>query len=281
MADLFASLRNAVAQRPIGATDARGERDLVGDTMPFVAASLIAWWTTVRPAGFGVGASWLTRAPAVLALIGVAATAYGIVRGTRFHVALLLGGFVAPCALTWLLGRENATALSEPLEILVGAIGWTALGVVLMRPQAVSAPKGAEGGRGPTIGAADDVARVAMREVEAEFIREEPQPRLQPRQKQPALASLPLFTAAALACAIGVMVVRVGSNEPERAILARITGAAVAIAMLSTAGDLVEVRYLSRRPATVRTRLSRAMWALAGLVLLIFIGVIFIAGRGD
>ncbi len=256
-------------------------RDVLGDIAPFVLGAIIAWWTTVRPAAFGLVGTWPTRIVASSALAGVAFAALTIGRRSRHVVAVILAAFVFPCALTWFLGRESATALSEPLEIFVGAIAWAAVGVVLMRPRAVAAPKGARGGRGPTIGAGDDVARVAMREVEAEFAREEPQQRLTPRQKQPRLALLPLWVGAAIAAVIGVMAARVGTNEPERAILARIAASGVVIALLSTAGDLVEVRYMSRKVPKAKTRLQRTAYALAALILLAFFGAIFIAGRGE
>ena len=251
-----------------------GERDVLGDTAPFIAASLVAWWTTVRPAAFGVAGSWSTRAPSLVALAGIALTAMVIVRGLRHLVAIALSSFVLPCAVTWVLGPENATALSDPWEVFVGAIAWTAIGVVLMRPRAVAAPRGAEGGRGPTIGAGDDVARVAMREVEAELVSQEPPPRLQPRQKPPGLAFIPLAAGAALSCAIGVSVMRIGSNQPDRAVLARIVGAAVAIALLSTAGDMVEVRYLPRKIPKAKTRVSRSWIAFAIAMVLLILGVL-------
>ena len=280
MADLLASLRNVFGQRPVGAVDARGERDLVGDVAPFVAAALVAWWTTVRPSAFGVAATWWTRTPGILALLGAGLIAMEIARGTRRLVTTILVVWIAPCALTWILGRQNATALSEPIEIFVGAIAWTAIGIVLMRPQAVAAPKGASGGRGPTIGAADDVARVAMREVEAEMMPGEPPPKLRPRHPMPRVASLALVVAGVLASIVGLSLARVGTNEPERAILARLAAAAGAIVLLSTAGDLVEVRYLNRAAPKPRKRLSRAMVSLAILALLVFIGLVLI-NRGD
>jgi hypothetical protein len=280
VADLFASLRNVFGQRPVGAVDARGERDLVGDVAPFVAAAIVAWWTTVRPAAFGVAATWWTRTPGILALVGGGIVAMEIARGTRRLVATILVAWVAPCALTWVLGRGNATALSEPIEVFVGAIAWTAIGIVLMRPQAVAAPKGASGGRGPTIGASDDVARVAMREVEAEMMPGEPPPKLRPRHPMPRLASLALIVAGVLASVVGLSLARVGTNEQERAILARLAAAAGAIVLLSTAGDLVEVRYLNRAVPKPRKRLSRAVVSLAILALLVFIGFVLI-NRGD
>lgn len=280
MADLFGSLRNVVGQRPLGAVDARGERDWIGDVAPFAAAALIAWWTTVRPAAFGVGATWWTRGLGVAALLGVALVAVEIVRRTRHLVPTILGAFVVPCALAWVVGRENATALSEPIEVFVGAVAWAAIGVVLMRPMAVAAPRGAAGGRGPTIGAADDVARVVAREVEADLTRGEAQARLLPRHPMPAIAALPLVAAALLAGAVGVLLARVGTNEPERAILARMVAAGVAIAMLSTAGDLVEVRYLARKPGSPGRRLRRALVPLAILLVVVLAGLL-LAGRGD
>jgi hypothetical protein len=280
VADLFASLRNVVGQRPMGAVDARGERDLVGDVTPFVAGALLAWWTTVRPAAFGVAASWWTRVPGILAVIGIALVAFEIVRGTRHLVATILAAWIFPCVLTWVAGRENATALSEPVEVFVGAIAWAAIGVVLMRPQAVAAPKGAQGARGPTIGAADDVARVAMREVEAEMTQGEPAQKLRPRHPMPRLAVTPLVVAAALCGAVGVLLLRVGTNETDRAIFARLVASAVAIVLLSTAGDLVEVRYLSRAAPKPKKRLSRALVPLAVLALLVFVGLVLL-NRGD
>ena len=128
MADVLASLRTVFGQRQMAA----GERDLVGDTAPFVAASLVAWWTTVRPAAFGLTATWATRAPAVVAIAGIALTATVIVRGMRYLIAIALASFVLPCAVTWVLGPENATALSDPWEVFVGAIAWTVWTIVLV-----------------------------------------------------------------------------------------------------------------------------------------------------
>ena len=279
MAGPLATIRAAVTQR---AGSAGAERDAVGDTLPLVAASIVAWWTTVRPAAFIAGSTWsetwASRTAALVAVFGILASGTSIVRGIRPFVAIVLGSFVLPCAATWILGPESATALSEPLEVLLGAIAWTTLGIVLMRPQAVAVPRGAEGGRGPTIGAADDVARVLMKEVEAEFAPE-PAQKLVPRQKQPRLAALPVIAAALLAALVGWQVMRVGTNAPDRAVLARIVGAACAIALLSTAGDLVEVRYLTRKVPKVRTRLQRAIVALAICALLAFIYFVAFAGK--
>jgi len=242
----------------------------------------------VRPAAFTVGSTLgdklfslgtAARVTAVLAAFGIFLSGMCIVRRWRNFVAIVLGTFVVPCTATWILGPESATALSEPLEVLLGAIGWTTLGIVLMRPQAVAVPRGAEGGRGPTIGAGDDLARVTMKEVEAEFAPQEPAQKLTPRQKQPGLAAAPVVIAAILSALVGWQVMRVGTNVPDRAVLARIVGAACAIALLSTAGELVEVRYLTRKVPKAKTRLQRAMVALAILGLLVFIYFVAFAGK--
>lgn len=248
----------------------RGERDTTRDVVPVVAATLVAWWTTVRPAGFFPGGTLLPKLAAGLAFLGIVAAAMVIVRRGRHLSWILLGGFVAPSALAWLLGQEAATALADPVEVFVGAIAWTTLGLVLIRPQAVAIPRGAEGGMGPTIGAGDDVARVAMKELDAALVREAP-PKLTPRQPTPRLASLPLWVAAGLTGVVALAIVRVASNVPDRAVLARIAGAAVGIGLLSTAGDLVEVRYLGRKPPAPRTRLQRALTAFAALAFLTFL----------
>ncbi len=250
------------------ARDSAHSRDASRDVAPLVAATLVAWWTTVRPAGFFPGNSWSPRIAAGLAVAGVVVAAVAILRGSRHVVAIVLAGFVLPAAVAWVLGPESATALSEPIEVFVGMIAWAAIGVLLLRPQAVAAPRGAEGGRGPTIGAGDDVARMAMKELDAALVREEPKPVLAPRAKMPRLASLPLYAAVGLASLVALQIVRVGTNVPDRAVLARIVAAAVALALLSAAGDLVEVRYLERRAPAPRTRLQRALAAFAVLAVL-------------
>lgn len=280
MAGTLANLRSRVTQR---AGTAQAERDAVGDTLPLVAAAVVAWWTTVRPAAFTVASTWRdawpSRAAAIVAAGGIFLSGMCIVRKWPRFVAIVLGTFVFPCTVTWILGPESATALSEPLEVLLGAIGWTTLGIVLMRPQAVAVPRGAEGGRGPTIGAGDDLARVTMKEVEAEYAPQEPAQKLSPRQPQPRFAALPVIVAALLSALVGWQVMRVGTNVPDRAVLARIVGAACAIAMLSTAGELVEARYLTRKVPKPKTRLQRAMVAIAILALLAFIYVVAIPPR--
>lgn len=253
------------------AESTRTERDPTRDVVPVVAATLVAWWTTVRPAGFFPGSTWAPKLAALLAVAGIVAAALVILRRGRGLSAILLGGFVVPSALAWLLGQEAATALADPIEVFVGAVAWTTLGLVLIRPQAVAIPRGAEGGKGPTIGAGDDVARVAMKELDAALVREDPPPKLTPRQPTPRLASLPLWVAAALTAIVSLQIVRVASNVPDRAVLARIAGAAVAIGLLSTAGDLVEVRYLGRKPPPPRTRLQRALYAFAAIAILAFL----------
>jgi hypothetical protein len=251
-------------------------RDPSRDVVPLVAAMAVAWWTTVRPAGFFPGAAWPQRATAGLAIVGVIAATWTLMRGARHLVTVVLAGFLFPCAITWLIGPEAATALSEPIEVFVGAIAWTTLGVLLIRPSAVAIPRGSEGGGGPTIGASDDVARMAIKELDAALVKEEPPPKLTPRTTMPRWASLPLYLGAALAAAVALQIVRVGSNLPDRAVLARMVGAACAIALLSTAGDLVEVRYQSRRVPKARTRLQRAGRAIVGLAVLAFVYFVLI-----
>ena len=259
---------------------ARPARDPFGDTLPLVLSAGAAWWTTVRAGSFGPTATWATRAPALVALIGIAFGALAIVRGSRRYVWIVLGGFVVPSAAAWLLSPDPAssalagTALLEPIELFLGALSWATLGLVLMRPHAVVVPRGAQGGRGPTIGAGDDVSRIAMREVEAELRPEEPTMRLLPRHVLPRLAVLPLWTAIALAAVAAYQLVRVAT--PDRAILARLAGAAVAIALFGAASDLVEVRYLARARPGASSRLSRAGLALAVVVLLGVVGFVLL-----
>ncbi len=259
---------------------ARPARDPIGDTLPLVLSATAAWWTTVRAGSFGPSATWVTRVPAIVALVGIALGAYAIVRGSRRYVWIILGGFVVPSAAAWLLaadpgnGALAGTALLEPIELFLGALSWTTLGLVLMRPHAVVVPRGAQGGRGPTIGAGDDVSRIAMREVEAELRPEEPTQRLLPRHVLPRLAALPLWAASALAAVAAYQLARVAT--PDRAILARLAAAAIAIALLGAASDLVEVRYLARARPRASTRLSRAGVTLAVVVLLAVIGFVLV-----
>lgn len=255
------------------------DRDRLRDALPVAAATLVAWWTTVRPAGYFPGATWPPRIAATLAVLGILAAGAVILRGGRGLVAILIAGFVVPSAAAWLLGPQSATALAEPVEVFVGAIAWTAVGLVLIRPQAVAAPRGAEGGAGPTIGASDDVARMAMKELDAALVRDlspPPPPKLVPRHPLPRLGALPLWVAVGLAAAVAMQIVRVGSNVPDRAVLARVVGAAIAIALVSTAGDLVEVRYMARTPPKPRTRLQRSLTALAVLALMAFLWFVWL-----
>jgi hypothetical protein len=252
------------------------EQAVTWDVIPVIAATMVAWWTTVRPAGYFPGSTWPPKIAATLAILGIVAAAATIVRQGKFLVAILIGGFVVPSAAAWLLGAQAATALADPIEVFVGGVAWTAVGLVLIRPQSVAAPIGAAGGRGPTIGAADDVARMAMKELDAALVKEDPPPKLVPRHPIARLAALPLYVAVGLAAIVAMQIVRVGSSVPDRAVLARIVGAAIAIALLSAAGDLVEVRYLARKEARVRTRFQRALTAIAVLILLGFIWFVWL-----
>src|SRR5687768_102032 len=98
------------------------ERDRVRDVVPVVAATLVAWWTTVRPAGWFPGATWPPRIAASLAMLGILAAALVILRGGRGLAVILIGGFLVPSAAAWILGPQSATALAEPVEVFVGAI---------------------------------------------------------------------------------------------------------------------------------------------------------------
>lgn len=252
--------------------------DAVRDVVPLASATLVAWWTTVRPAGFFPNAPWPPRLAAIVAVLGIAASAWAVARAPRRLVPIVLAGFVAPCAVAWVLGPESATALSEPIEVFVGAVAWTTVGLVLIRPQAVAAPSGASGGRGPTIGAADDVARMAIKELDEALVREEPPPKLAPRHPLPRLAAVPLYAAGVLSAVVAMQVVRVSTQTPDRAVLARMVAAAIALALLATAGDLVEVRYLERRSPRPRTRLQRSTVVFAVLAVLAFV-YFFAIGR--
>lgn len=252
------------------------ERDRVRDVVPVVAATIVAWWTTVRPAGFFPGSTWPPKTAAAIAFLGIVLAGATIVRRGRGLAAILMGGFIVPSAAAWVLGPQSATALADPIEVFVGAVAWTAVGLVLIRPQAVAAPRGAEGGRGPTIGAGDDAARVAMKEIDAALVKEDPPPKLVPRHPIARTASIPLYVGVGLAAMVAMQIVRVGSNVPDRAVLARIVGAAIAIALLSAAGDLVEVRYLARKPPRVRTRIQRSLIAMAVIALLVFVWFVWL-----
>jgi hypothetical protein len=114
-----------------------------------------------------------------------------------------------------------------------------------------------------------------MKELDAALVHDPP-PKLVPRHPIARLASLPLWVAIALAAIVSMQVVRGGSHVPDRAVLARIAGAAIAIALLSAAGDLVEVRYLARQPAKPKSRLQRAVTALAVIAVLAFIWFVWL-----
>lgn len=264
-------------ESPKGDAPSRGDA-LLRDIAPMVVAAFVAWWTTVRPAGFYFGSPWAPRVAAGLAGCGILAAAIVLSRGSRHLVPVVLVGFVMPSAAAWVLGPTSPTTLAEPVEVLVGALAWTTIGIVLIRPLAVSIPKGSEGGGGPTIGAGDDAARVAMRELDAAMVDHEPPPRLTPRNPLPRLAQLPLAVGALLGGAVVYQLLRLppGANAPERALLARTVATACVIALLSAGGELVEVRYLSRKPPAPRTRLSRAAAALAILVVLGFVWMVWL-----
>ena len=254
----------------------RGD-SLLRELGPMVVAALVAWWTTVRPAGLYTGSPWPPRVAATMAGLGIVVIAVVLSRGIRLLVPVVLAAFVLPSAAAWVLGPTSPTTLAEPIEVLVGALAWTTIGIVLIRPQAVAVPKGSEGGGGPTIGAGDDIARVAMRELDA-MVDDEPPPRLHPRHPLPRLGQLPLWVAAALSGMVTYALLRLppGANAPERALLARTVGTACVIALLSAGGELVEVRYLARKRPSGRTRLSRTGGAIVALALLAFVWMVFL-----
>jgi hypothetical protein len=258
-----------------------GPRDWFGEVVPFAAAATIAWWTTVRPAGWFPGAPAPARWSASAALVGLAVAVVALAIGARPtrragapsatppSWALTFLAFIVPSTAAWLLGPEQSTSLLEPVELFVGALAWVAIGVLLIRPQSVVAPDGAEGDRGPSIGAGDDAARWGSRAFDESA---EPPPALTARHAMPRWASLPLWIAGAAIASIAYQLLAVSSNVPERAVLARACGAAAAIALFGAAGDLAEVRYLSRARPRTRTRFQRATLALLVVAVALVLG---------
>jgi hypothetical protein len=251
-------------------------RDWFGDLAPFTAAALVAWWTTVRPSGWYPGAAPSSRWAAGVALVGIVVVGVGIVLRRRHFWTTVMLCFIAPSIVAWVLGPEQSTALLEPLELFVGAMAWSAVGILLIRPQAVAIPRGAEGGAGPSIGAGDDAARVLMRTLDDGG---EPPPPLVPRHAMPRLGPLPLWIGAIAASMVAYQVLRVSSNVPERAVLARTVAAAATIGLFGVAGDLAEVRYSSRVRPKSRTRGGRALVAFAVLAVMIVVGLLLLPPR--
>lgn len=251
-------------------------RDWFGDLAPFTAAALVAWWTTVRPSGWFPGAPAASKWASIAALAGIAIVlaALALRRGHFWSIVLL--SFIAPSIAAWVLGPEQSTALLEPLELFVGSMAWTAVGILLIRPQAVAAPRGSEGGEGPSIGAGDDAARVLMRTLDEVG---EPPPPLTPRHAMPRLGSLPLWIGGIAASMVAYQTLRVSSNVAERAVLARTVAAAAAIGIFGVVGDLAEVRYSSRVRPAPKTRLGRALVAIAILVVLALVGAFALPPR--
>lgn len=238
------------------------DRDPLADTAPLAGAALVAWWTTVRPAGTSFAATQPAKFAAALAFAGIGVAAAAVHRRVAHAHAIALAAVVLPAAVAWWLGPESASALLDPVEIFVGALGWTLFGVVVIRPRAVVVPRGADAGLGPAIGAGDDAARVTLQSLDDGAVAGPIAP-LTPRRPLPAWASTPMIVASVGVLAFLVETARVATTVVERAVLIRACATAASLLLFTTAGALMESRYGARKEAPARSRLQRAGLAVA------------------
>ncbi|MFI5303035.1 MAG: hypothetical protein ACHREM_33510, partial [Polyangiales bacterium] len=246
------------------------DRDPLADTAPLAGAALVAWWTTVRPSGTSFAASDPAKISALFALAGVVVAAVAIHRRQPRAHLVALGAVVVPAIATWLLGPDNASALLDPIEILVGALAWMLFGVIVIRPRSVVVPRGADASLGPAMGAGDSVARVPMQLLD-DAARAGPAAPLTPRRTMPRWASTPMLVASVGALAFLVEASRVATTVVERAVLARACATGAALVLFTTAGALMEARYVARKGSPARSRLSRA--GLSIVVVLVVGGI--------
>jgi hypothetical protein len=214
-----------------------------GRTPPTLVAVVIAWGTTLAPAGFGRGAHGGATAASLLALAAGIGGPFLMRRQPRLgrHVGISL--FLALSVATWLLGSASIHPLRlDPVRGAFGAIAW---GVFALSWSDRWGPQ-------PDAMPADPDA-----------------PLLLPRSELPPLA-IPI-TALGVALALGYVVLAFLVRDPDRALAAQAVALACAVGMVTAASVVATARGKRRQtsgrrltPPVVRALLLLCLVAVAG-----------------
>jgi hypothetical protein len=210
---------------------------------------VFAWGVTVAPAAWSRGASLVSKAAAVAALLALAVGVLVDRSRGGLGKTLSLWGFVLASALAW----SAAPASLGPLHVdaprgIAGMIGWALFALASAAP--------ALGRSHPQVDTLDvDDAPLAPRRGLA--------------RGDAAYIALGGIMAAALQ-AVGWRVA-----TAERAVLVRFVALAAGLAIVGASVDIALLRHAPRRPRPPTRRLRGAMTTMAVLALLGVAGVLF------
>jgi hypothetical protein len=215
-----------------------------GATAQAAVPGLYAWGITVAPAAWARGSSAVSKVASIVAVLALAA---GVAAGAKASVqarVAALWTFVLACALAW----SAAPAAMAPVRVdalrgVAGMTGWALFALA-------SAAPALQGRR-------------EQERVEAGAV-------LPPRRT--VARGDAAYVAVGVALAFMVQLFGWGVATPERAMLVRITGIAAGIAIVGSATDIALARHL------VRTPRSRARRLRDGMVALVLVGILGLAG---
>ncbi len=217
-----------------------------------VVPGLYGWLATVLTPVLQRGASFWSRASALLALAALVGSF--VLSPQRPRVARALGvyGFVLCCFGSWAF--LGPALRSDQLDAVRGALG--AVGFLLHALAWGAAPKD------PDAEALDNLV---------------PGVPLQPRHKPSRWAAVALGLG--IAVALAPMALAFGVDRPGAALLAHVLAVGCGVLVIGAATDVaLRVGKPHQLPAW-RSRTSRALWPLGGLIAAVSIGLIWLALR--
>jgi len=215
-----------------------------------VVPGLYGWLATVLLPVLQRGASFWSRASALLALAALVGSF--VLSASRPRASRLLGvyGFVLFCFGAWL--ALGPLMRSDQLDAVRGALG--AVGFLLHALAWGAAPKD------PDAEALDNLV---------------PGLPLQPRHKPTRLAAVVLGLS--IAAALVPMALAFGVERPGASLLAHALALGCGVLMIGASTDLALRIGKQRQFPAWRARASRALWPLGGLIVAVGIGLIWLA----
>jgi hypothetical protein len=205
-------------------------------------ATLVAWWTTVFPAlvaPHGTLCAFFVWFSLASGLVVCAVAGAWFSKTVPMAMAFVVG-FAFPATLALVFGDAEATLQFEPLDSIAGILAWATLGLLVMRPEAITP---------------------STHDLPADRPH-----RLLPRKAYPSLSRVSfLALSAVVLMVVGYRLLSV-VEDTEHAILARTALIVIIAAVFSAAGEAGVAIYSTRVPATIAARFGRARWALLALI---------------
>lgn len=207
-----------------------------------------AWAVTVAPCAFARAAHPLAVVSAVLALAGFGVSVIVELRGDARARPFGIWAFVGLSVATWCIAPAGlGPAKLDALRALLGMFGWFLFGAAAAAPPIAARP-----------------------EMEERIVRATD---LRPRSVAHRLDAI--YLAVACVVAFALQLPGWGQVSAERGVLVRLTGIALGVAVTGTAAQLVLAKYGQRRRRSNGGALRTAGPAIAFVLLVAGVGLLF------